>query len=354
MITPADLVGKHSLQTLSAPSPGMLVIKNAFIDPEFCSAYHAETGELIIESVTRRGQSLGADPRVKAKIDTPFAPIIGKSGCPVVDKCLLLPLPFQGCNHFGHLITEVVAMLYPIMTSRPHWDWPMPVYIGSLQWRKSSRYHQELRDFLSPTIIDPASSPVLIRNLFIPLPTLYLRHSFSVLHRQALRSVLPVLFRDMSLSSADESPLPSVQEGKKIYLSRARLPSNKRKVINEEKLEGLLVAQGWEIIHPQLLSIRQQLIKLAEAQVVAGCLGSAFHLLQYLNAENLEQKKILSIGLDRSLYLKYALKHSLDDSTAICALALSRDPSDDRKTISCNLVIDVDEINQLSSWLCQQ
>jgi len=354
VITPSDLFSKHSPLALPVPSAGMLLVQNAVIDPEYCSAYHADTGNIIPESVVRKGPSLGINPRIKRQIDVRASSSPGGASCPVVDKSILLPLPFQGGNHFGHLITEVAAMLYPIIANHSLIGDSMPVFLGKIPWRKSSTYHNALQNCLSPTIIEHALSPVFVKNLFIPLPTLYLRHSFSVFHGLALRIVLPVLFRDMSSYSSDGAWLPSVKYCKKIYLSRSRLGSNNRKICNEEKLENQLEAQGWEIIHPQLLPISQQIFKLAEARVVAGCLGSAFHLLQYLNLENLAQKTILSIALNESHYLNYALQHSAENSASICALALSRDQSVERTDINQDLILDVENINPLLSWLCCQ
>ena len=52
-----------------------------------------------------------------------------------------------------------------------------------------------------------------------------------------------------------------------------------RIIEREVELDLLLEGLGWTVIHPETLSIKQQLRYLRKARVVAGPLGSAFHLL---------------------------------------------------------------------------
>ena len=64
---------------------------------------------------------------------------------------------------------------------------------------------------------------------------------------------------------------------KRIWLSRARW--GKAAVENEGRLQSLLLADGWTILHPQELSVRDQLGCMADARLIAGFDGSAFHTL---------------------------------------------------------------------------
>lgn len=65
--------------------------------------------------------------------------------------------------------------------------------------------------------------------------------------------------------------------GKRIWLSRSEL--SKGVVLNEQLLESILVENGWTIYHPQHHSFDEQLDMLADAEMIAGIEGSAFHSL---------------------------------------------------------------------------
>jgi hypothetical protein len=62
---------------------------------------------------------------------------------------------------------------------------------------------------------------------------------------------------------------------KKVWLSRSSYIGGG--LFDERALEPHLQAMGWEIVHPQFLSIRKQVELIASSARVAGMDGSAFH-----------------------------------------------------------------------------
>ena len=73
--------------------------------------------------------------------------------------------------------------------------------------------------------------------------------------------------------------VPSGPLPERIYLSRSHLKSTrKRQALNENAVEAMLAAQGFAIVHPQELSIPDQIAILRNADVIAGCDGSALHM----------------------------------------------------------------------------
>ena len=70
---------------------------------------------------------------------------------------------------------------------------------------------------------------------------------------------------------------------RRIYFSRSRLKARRaegegrRRAANEPALEKLLVRNGFEIVHPQELSVVEQIRLVRSAAVIAGCDGSALH-----------------------------------------------------------------------------
>ena len=65
----------------------------------------------------------------------------------------------------------------------------------------------------------------------------------------------------------------------RLYISRSRLPHGLRKIERETELDQLLLDRGWTVMYPEQLPVNEQLRHLRQAQVIAGPLGSAFHLL---------------------------------------------------------------------------
>ena len=64
--------------------------------------------------------------------------------------------------------------------------------------------------------------------------------------------------------------------GPRIWLSRTQVVPRRRSR-GETALQDALVARGWRIVHPQRLTVAEQLRLLSGPGVVAGLEGSAFH-----------------------------------------------------------------------------
>lgn len=69
------------------------------------------------------------------------------------------------------------------------------------------------------------------------------------------------------------------RRGRRVWLSRSRLPEGFARVEGEAEMEACLAEAGWTVIHPETLPVWQQLAAMAEAEEIAGFEGSAFHTL---------------------------------------------------------------------------
>lgn len=92
------------------------------------------------------------------------------------------------------------------------------------------------------------------------------------------RSLHPVQARALALF-----PAPAPRLGRRVWLSRSRLPDSLSKIEGEEALEHRLEAAGWSILHPQTLPVWRQLAAMADAEEIAGFEGSAFHSVLLLD-----------------------------------------------------------------------
>ena len=102
-----------------------------------------------------------------------------------------------------------------------------------------------------------------------------------------------MLFRSACISEATARGSEA-----KVYLSRARLYPHLRAIRGELALEVNLIRLGWTIIHPERLPMLDQLQTLARAHVIAGELGSAFHLLMYFGT-GLVNKNVIGLSVNR-------------------------------------------------------
>lgn len=66
--------------------------------------------------------------------------------------------------------------------------------------------------------------------------------------------------------------------GRSVYFTRSRLGSHAGRYCNEEVLEQLLVAAGYEIVAPELLSLPDQVAVMQDAENLVFAEGSALHL----------------------------------------------------------------------------
>ena len=93
---------------------------------------------------------------------------------------------------------------------------------------------------------------------------------------------------------------PAQVRGHRLWLSRTTVGSDVRD-LNASATERRLSWAGWTVIHPETLSIRQQLDHLARAEIIAGEEGSAFHSLILL--KNVAAKKF-------HIFRRYGREHS--------------------------------------------
>lgn len=144
------------------------------------------------------------------------------------------------------------------------------------------------------------SRPIRCKKVLLPQPTMIDRRAMDKKHIQA---VFPFMDRWYGINPADlHKRMKTVTAGDgppgdKIYLSRSMLPDTLRKIIGEDRLEKELARFGWKIIHPETLSIQDQILALHHARVIGGNLGSGFHTLLYLG-DQAREKIVIGLGTD--------------------------------------------------------
>ena len=73
----------------------------------------------------------------------------------------------------------------------------------------------------------------------------------------------------------------------RVYLSRARLPELRQRIANEAAVEAAFEQHGFTIVHPQEVSIADQISMYANCRVLAGLSGSALHNVVFCRPKTL-------------------------------------------------------------------
>lgn len=95
-----------------------------------------------------------------------------------------------------------------------------------------------------------------------------------------------------------------------VFLSRSKLTKDPRRVDGDARLDDLMQSNGFDVVHPQELPIKEQLVAVATAGIVAGVSGSALHLSAFAHPH----AKVLEIGDPRSSYRALPNQRVIDNA----------------------------------------
>lgn len=170
---------------------------------------------------------------------------------------------YGGClfGHFGHFIWESLARLYAIRQCNAY-----PILFISPNdkvYEVQKRHFQTIGIKNEILLVKKAAS---VENLIYSPPG---------------SSLEPLFITDEQIDALKYLSFPKPEEGlqRKIWLSRTKLKYGK--LLNEQAIEEELKKIGYDIIYPELLTLREQVRLVSTASVVAGCDGSAFYSLLF-------------------------------------------------------------------------
>ncbi|MGC8532275.1 MAG: glycosyltransferase 61 family protein [Acidiphilium sp.] len=191
-------------------------------------------------------------------------------------------------DHFGHVIRDSLAHLW-FIRERPelpvlwHWiDLPVPhrAWPGWLDqlWRLLG-FDQREHVFVSV--------PLSVAQIILPQSGL----------------VAPDLLHERQVDAlAARRIVANVGSRGRLWLSRRGLPTQFGRLEGEDTLEAVLAARGWEILRPETLPVAAQIDLFATAEVIAGCMSSAFHAALLLEAPRAKFLLIERPGIEKPFY----------------------------------------------------
>ncbi len=167
-------------------------------------------------------------------------------------------------EHFGHFIAESLSRLWAIHHLGA-------TYRGAIFYKRHpelplSRYVAETIGTLFPGIeVRIAERATRIERLAVPSQLVHADNGYLYGHELA---------RQMFTSVSRYNKYAP----RKLYVSRARLPANKGAILCERLLEANLQAEGYTVVHPEMLHIREQFEIFHSADKIIFADGSAIHL----------------------------------------------------------------------------
>jgi len=284
-------VADFRLPEITELPAGLMTLENVILWPGV-NGLHDAAGRPIPESCLRRGFALDHYPH--GRPDPLNATSVRLAAGTVLER--IVYLPYARMVHFGHLLTEFAAHVGPLLADPRGLDGiggGHSLLVVSARCDSSIVSLANLLGVPSGRVLSTACLPVpvQVREAVIPRPSMFNRHGLSARHFGHVRHVLERVYGVGPQLAA----ISATAASDRLYLSRSRLPPGMRRVRDEEALEAELGRLGWRIIHPQELPVAEQLGRLAAAETVAGCLGSAMHLLMAFG-ERPSGRRLLALG----------------------------------------------------------
>jgi hypothetical protein len=222
-------------------------------------------GEFVMESVTWRpnGGAFNTAPEFPKEED------IHELG-----GTYMFAGPMYG--HFGHFLMDSLARIWAL-------DHIKPKLTGVIFTPKHNGKNVEhvVRTYAPMAQALGMTQPIM--NIRVPM-----RVDRLYVPRQGIGlddwSVASDVYREYMQKNGGVSIPP--KGNKKLYVSRSELPLRRSSILAEKVIEEYLIAEGYDIFHPQKASQEEQIERYRAAEYIISPDGSPLHTLAYVGHEN--------------------------------------------------------------------
>ena len=203
-------------------------------------------------------------------------------------------------SHYGHFLLETLSRVSALFANRK------AKIIFQTQPEETglvlNRYPQWQQCIIEALALDIDQVVLIdgltrVKKLIVPDPGFVIQDYCSRQHATAMAELGRRLKNRFPTSRRFSRP---------VWLSRSQLTN--RTVHNESVLEQALEAEGFEIIHPQNLTVVEQFSLFEQSEVVAGFMGSGFH-------------NILLVNTPTAHLMHFSRSHGIDSGYRTCASA---------------------------------
>ena len=172
-----------------------------------------------------------------------------------------------GKNNFGHFILEHMNRAW-CFTDKKYQNMKV-VIVDEIGYGKINDYIYVLLGLLgikkeNIILLDKTTR---FRNVYIPTPAF----DISAYYTNA--------YRDIYNEIADNVKDDEIYD--KIYLSRTKMPME-RHTYGEKTIEKIFEKNGFKIIYPETLPLKEQIALVKNCRMLAGCAGTALHLALFM------------------------------------------------------------------------
>lgn len=234
--------------------------KDVFFDHQTDWGIYLQDGHLVEQSEYSRGaQAFNADLKRQFKLEcldietAPFDEMV--YGGPIIPQ-------------YGHFIMSSLARMHAIDGSIPVlFNSHPPVFVHELRY---------VKEFIAAAGLVPQNcmsfeKPTFIKKIHLPDPAVVEQQR---IHLDAKTSYLKI---GNAFAPTDDFVR------NRIYISRARLRTGTAGFYGEEIVEQKFMRAGFRVIHPEQLSISEQINMFRNASIIAGSISSGFHTLLLAN-----------------------------------------------------------------------
>ncbi|WP_172961181.1 glycosyltransferase family 61 protein [Asticcacaulis excentricus] len=174
-------------------------------------------------------------------------------------------------DHFGHFLTESLSRFWYLFYSG---EKIRPVFNTIPGIRELSDMNKFFLNKLGVNSEDVLliDRPLRFENVIVP------RAGFELGNPNYVLEQLNVF---KHISSAQLNAFDGLDKSAPVYVSRTKF--NNRKIHGEQYLEGVLKYNGWNIVHPEMHSLSDQISIFNSSNIYCGVLGSAMHNLLFSN-----------------------------------------------------------------------
>lgn len=175
--------------------------------------------------------------------------------------------------HYGHFLTDSLARAWALALTDPAMK---VVFAPAVSLDRCPPFVAEILAALGvgPERVIQSDRPLLLRRAICPEPLIQwdrrIYGGFDAPHRAAAEVFDP---------GGDRGG------GGRFYLSRSRLGIGYRAVLGEDAVEQRLEREGFAVVHPQTLTLPEQIALFETADTIVAAEGSAMHTLLFRRSE---------------------------------------------------------------------
>ncbi len=175
-------------------------------------------------------------------------------------------------NHWGHFLIDTVSRLY-ILSDKTYYKKDKKIFYCSWRFEGGKLTGNYLRFFqllgINEKSLIAVQKPVRVRKIIIPKAAL----SYSGI--RSCKYMIPA--KRIVKNVIDSGICDSLKAYERIYFTRTRLASSKKKEIGEEELEWLIANNGFQVMSPEKMSLEEQIYYIYHCKVMAGLSGTIPH-----------------------------------------------------------------------------